>query len=292
MKKTPSERIFLIQEIAKKLKDENRSIIDLTLRQFDLPTTEGWQPNQQDYIINMIENADDEVLAQLHYHLVGEKSLSYPSGTLEFWQPGTYRIFLSHVSKYKTKAEELKEKLNNLHISTFVAHTDIEPTKKWQDEIELALESTDCLLALITEDFHISNWTDQELGIAMGKGKLIIPVACGGNPYGFLQKYQWLKSPSFDIDYIKEEMFTILSMNNLSKRKFSEALVNKFESSHSFISARVNIKLLERVDYLDSDLLKRIQVAHDNNSQINESFGVTHRVQQLIKKMEISYFTN
>lgn len=289
MKKTPSERIFLIQDIAKRFKDEEWQIIDLTLRQFNLPTTESWSSSdKQGYIINMIDKADDESLAQLHFHLSGEKSLSYPSGTLEFWQPGTYRIFLSHVSKHKIEAADLKRNLNEFHISTFVAHTDIEPTKEWQDEIELALESADCLLALVTEDFHKSNWTDQELGIAIGKGKMIVAVSCGGKPYGFLQKYQWLKSPSLDTDLIKEELFTILSMNNLSKKKFSEALVNKFESSHSFVSAMANMSLLEKVDYLDSDLLKRVQMAHDNNSQINGAYGVTYRVQQLINKAGIS----
>ncbi len=84
---------------------------------------------------------------------------------------------------------------------------------------------------------------------------------------------------------MKDDIFKILSKNNLSKRKFSEALVNKFESSHSFASARDNIYLLESVEYLDSDMLNKIQLAHDKNEQINESFGVTRRVQNLIAKM-------
>lgn len=287
MTKTPSERISLIQRISNKLKDFDWPIIDLTLRQFGLPTSNDWPPDAKlSYIIKMIDDANDEILSQLHFHLYGEKSSTYPGGTLEYWQPGTYRIFLSHTSEYKKSALVLKEKIANFHTSVFVAHVDIQPTKEWQDEIELALESSDCLIALVTSDFHSSFWTDQEIGIAIGKGKLIIPIACGGEPYGFTSKYQWLKNDLDNIEQMRDEIFTILTKNNLSKGKFSEALVNKFESSYSFASARENIALLERVEYLDSDMLNRIQFAHDMNSQINESFGVTYRVQQLIKKMK------
>ncbi len=287
MKKTPSERIALIQRIATKLGAEDWTIVDLTLRQFGLPTYDTWEGgDKKEYVMAMIERGADEILAQLDYHLTGEKSEINSQDTLDFWQPGQYRMFLSHISKYRKQASTLKEKLNQYHISVFVAHQDIAPTSEWQADIELAIATTDCLLALVTDDFRDSPWTDQEIGIAIGKGKLIIPVACGSKPYGFISKYQWLKHDIQDIANVGEDIFTILSKHNLSKRKFSEALVNKFESSYSFASARANIELLEKVDYLDPDLLKKIQKAHDQNPQIIQSYGVTSRVQRLIKKIE------
>lgn len=285
MSKTPSERIKLIQDISDKLSYEDWPIIDLTLRQFGLQTTDQWSgSDKKGYVISMIDKSDDESLAQLHFHLTGENNIVKQSDTIAFWQPGTYRIFLSHLSEFKIVASQIKEKLESLHCSVFIAHEDIQPTKEWQSEIELALDSTDCVIALVTKGFHQSDWTDQEIGIAMGKGKLVIPIAAGGKPYGFLSKYQWLKNENLDIQEIYDQTFTILTQHNLSKRKFSEALVNKLESSYSFANAKSNIILLEKVEYLDSDLLKRIQEAHDNNYQINQSFGVTSRVQSLIAK--------
>lgn len=282
---TPSERIAAIQQIAENLSNNEWSIIDLTLRQFGLPTTNSWGGTQYDYLVQMVQDASDEALSQLYQHLTDETPTIEKSSTLSFWQPGTFRVFISHKTNIKQEAVALKESLDNFHISSFVAHEDIEPTKEWQDEIELALETTDCLIALVTEDFHESLWTDQEIGIAIGKGKLIIPINWGGSPYGFLSKYQWFKVKNFEASSLSQKIFQILVKHNLSKRKFSSALVNKFESSHSFVTARANMALLEKVEYLDDELLKRIQAAHDTNSQINMSFGLTGKVQRLAQKM-------
>jgi len=290
LSKTPSERINLIQEISKKLKNEDREIIDLTLRQFGLPTTDEWITPEflGSYVMNMVDKASDEILSQLIHHINGEDLGDETSKSIDFWQPGQYKLFLSHVSAHKIEAAKLKEKLSDFHISTFVAHEDISPTKEWQDEIELALDSMDCLVALVTDDFHESYWTDQELGIGIGKGKLIIAVNCGGSPYGFLSKYQWLKSPDMDINKMSKDIFDILNKHSLSQKKFAEAIVNKFESSYSFQNAKENMSILEKINYLDSDLISRIKTAHDTNSQINGSFGVTYRVNQLINRVQRS----
>lgn len=95
------------------------------------------------------------------------------------WDPGCLRLFLSHVSKYKERVVVLKRDLLTYRVSAFVAHEDIEPSLEWQNEIELALRSTHALAALLTPDFKTSNWTDQEIGIALGKGAVVIPVRLG-----------------------------------------------------------------------------------------------------------------
>jgi hypothetical protein len=46
------------------------------------------------------------------------------------------------------------------------------------------------LAALLTSDFHASNWTDQEIGIALGKGAPVISVRVSADPYGFIGKHQ------------------------------------------------------------------------------------------------------
>jgi TIR domain len=68
--------------------------------------------------------------------------------------------------------------------------TQIEPTREWQKVIELALRSCDVLMAYVTPDFAQSRWTDQEVGWAMGRGVVLIPVKVGADPYGFFGTYQ------------------------------------------------------------------------------------------------------
>ena len=86
----------------------------------------------------------------------GKLSVS-PAIQKRIWGEGKFRLFLSHKSQIKTKVAELKKELEVYGISCFVAHKDIKPTKKWQDEIESALSSMDALVALMTEKFHNSN---------------------------------------------------------------------------------------------------------------------------------------
>jgi hypothetical protein len=64
-----SERIKLISAIADRLADEEWSLIDLTLRQFGLPWTDEWMgDNKCDYVMAMIEDANDRVLVDLASH--------------------------------------------------------------------------------------------------------------------------------------------------------------------------------------------------------------------------------
>ena len=60
------------------------------------------------------------------------------------------------------------------------------------EEIDLALRSMHALSALLTPDFHLSDWTDQEVGFALGRGVLVVPVRLGLDPYGFIGKVQGL----------------------------------------------------------------------------------------------------
>ena len=90
-----------------------------------------------------------------------------------FWQPGFFRIFITHLAIHKASAHRLKEALSPFQVVAFVAHDDIEPTKEWQAEIERALRTMDALVAIITPGFLDSKWCDQEVGTAIGRGKVI-----------------------------------------------------------------------------------------------------------------------
>ena len=87
--------------------------------------------------------------------------LSDATGTTvspSFWEADHFRIFISHVATYKKQARELKIAFKKFCATSFVAHEDIEPTKKWLDEIQSALSSMDSLVAL-------AEWPCLPLGI-------------------------------------------------------------------------------------------------------------------------------
>ena len=106
------------------------------------------------------------------------------------WGINQFRIFISHLSDDKKYASNIKDKLCKIGISCFVAHNDIDPGTYWIDELEKALLTSNVCLCLLSENYHNSNWTDQEIGFSYGLGKQIIPVNLGVLPYGLIQKFQ------------------------------------------------------------------------------------------------------
>ena len=106
------------------------------------------------------------------------------------WGKASLRAFISHTNKHKGLASELKDSLHGLGVSAFVAHDDIEPNKQWQKEILRALFSMDLFIALITEDFGQSQWTDQEVGVAIGRETPTVSISIGTDPHGFISGRQ------------------------------------------------------------------------------------------------------
>ena len=103
----------------------------------------------------------------------------------------TIQAFISYNSTHKNEAEKLKGCLNKYCFASFVAVRDITPSQEWQRTLENALDTADILIALLSDDFSKSDWTDQEIGIGCGRGIPIYPIKLGqNNPHGFLQKYQ------------------------------------------------------------------------------------------------------
>jgi hypothetical protein len=124
--------------------------------------------------------------------IVSRRVLVDGASQQRIWGEAGYRVFLSHKTSVKRETAALKERLQPFGISCFVAHEDIRPTKAWQDEIVNALTTMDAFVALLTDDFHRSLWTDQEVGFALGRNVPIISVKLGKNPYGFIGKFQAL----------------------------------------------------------------------------------------------------
>lgn len=142
--------------------------------------------------MSMVEEASDDQLAEIAEHLGYDADTKRPTVEPSFWHQGYLRLFISHINEHRPYAGTLQEKLSEYGISGFVAHKDIEPAKEWQDKILLALSTADTLVALLHEGFHASKWTDQEIGVAMGRSIPVVSVSLGEVPYGFIGRHQAL----------------------------------------------------------------------------------------------------
>ena len=66
---TPSERVLLISEIAKRLGGEEWLLIDVTLKQFGLPWANEWHGDKDDYVLAIIQDGEDGALLDLARHV-------------------------------------------------------------------------------------------------------------------------------------------------------------------------------------------------------------------------------
>ncbi len=282
---TPSERITCIRGIASALGDEEWGLIDLTLKQFGLPWTNLWQGSDKKvYVVDMIGEADDDNLLALGKHLGVESELAQLAAPA-FWQPQEPRVFISHVSAFKKEAVAFKASMRMFGISGFVAHEDIEPSKEWQDEIEVALSTMDALLALLTPGFNESNWTDQEVGVAIGRRVPVIAVRLGLDPYGLIGKYQAVQGAGRKISDICDDILTIYLQKPGIGTRITDALVRQLAGSGSWAEAKRNMDYIERCQHLRPEMIKVIEKAMEENSQVCEAWGVPERIKALISRM-------
>lgn len=197
--------------------------------------------------------------------VVGNRAI-LPDATRRIWGDSGFRLFLSHKSEVKKEAGELKDRLRLFGISCFVAHEDIHPTKAWQHEIENGLASMDGFVALMTENFHESDWTDQEVGFAFARGVPMIAVRLGKDPYGFIGKFQALSSTWATS---AEGVVKVLIKNDRMFGAYVEAL----RRCPNWDSGNVLAKALPSIEKLNSQQIDELVAAYNETSELRGSFG-------------------
>ncbi len=213
--------------------------------------------------MEVVENQDWRKESGL---LLSRKSAVLPDAERRIWGDGGFRLFLTHKADVKKQTSDLKERLRVFGVSCFVAHEDIYPTREWQNEIENALFSMDGLVALMTATFHESDWTDQEVGCAFGRGVPIIAVKLGKDPYGFIGKFQAL---SCDWENADVEIVKLLVRHD----RMLNAYVNAVKTCDSYNKANTLAKILPSITSLSGQQINNLISAFNENGQLRDSYG-------------------
>ncbi len=210
---------------------------------------------------------DDEDWRQNSGALLSGHAKVAESAQNRIWDIGHYRVFLSHKSEFKKEASVLRDKLRIYGVSAFVAHEDIHPTEAWQDEIENALKSMDALVALVTEDFHDSSWTDQEVGFALGRGVPAIALRLGCDPYGFIGRFQALSC--------KDDTELPLKLMELLTKEDSalDAYIAKMQVCENWENANKLAELLPFIRQCSDQHVDAFRSAFSANQEIWKSWG-------------------
>jgi hypothetical protein len=231
--------------------------------------------------LNKLHHVENEFIDQIFLEMAVEEDSDWrqESGLLltttrqvsqesskRLWADDQFRLFLSHKTAVKRETATLKESLRLFGISAFVAHEDIHPTKEWQEEIENALTTMDGFVALLTSDFHESEWTDQEVGYALARGVPIIGARLGRNPYGFLAKFQAL---STDWSLAPEGIVKLLIKND----RMLSAYIRALGKCPNFNDGNRLGQILPAIETMNAAQADAVVQAFNSNGELRGSFA-------------------
>lgn len=269
------ERVTIVKAAAERLGRMLDTDRDLTLRTFNITAPYDEDETIYGLAVRALSGADERNLLELAAYL--EESDPETAATIEPeqevpgpWEPDSFRLFLSHTHPFAERMGALKTDLAQLGISAFVAHADIAPSEAWEEVIESALRSCDALAAFLSEDFPTSRWTDQEVGWVAGRGRPVVAIDHACTPYGFIAKWQSLKSTRPDL---VDALVGVLAGHERSARRMAEVQVALLERAGSQAEGQARMELLERVGGVgwSEALLVRVEAAVAENPALAEA---------------------
>jgi hypothetical protein len=289
------ERIGLIDRIGRELQSRmSFNEIRLYLRGFGVDTAKETSGVNSKWVFvkDLLADSPPDVVLRVADELeIPHKYTVRPDRAVAesaFWEANHFRLFISHLATFKRTVGALQASLKRFGISAFVAHVDIEPTKEWQDEIEAALYSMDAMAAVFMPGFKESNWTDQEVGIAIGRGALVIPVIRGLNPYGFVAKYQGLQASGKTVAAVANGLFEILVRADRTRARILTCLVATVLTASTEETALDRLSQLSRVADLPRAFAEQLRDGAAQSGLILGAEDLRTRVNHFLKTHALS----
>ncbi len=266
----PGQRVDVIKRVATRLAATNDwGEIDLVLEQFGFPTLDDWQEGMRSYIVTSLKHGEDDNLAGIDQYFMGH---SRPGD--EPWEDDRFRLFLTHVATQKLAAHSLKSYLRFYGVDAFVAHDDIQPGKEWRLVVESALHSCDALAGLLHQGFRESDWCDQEVGIALGRGVAVVPVQFDLLPYGFFGSVQAVtNAASQQPKTLAMNLVKVLLKDKRTSEKLTAAIVDELAHATSFDQAnKLSRMLAQDASLLSREQAEQLRRAEKENDQLQGAF--------------------
>lgn len=204
------------------------------------------------------------------------------------------KVFVSYSSQDKSLAGLFKQCFENYAgFSVFLAHEDISPALDWELNIIKNLKEADVVIPLITDNFRNSEFTNQELGMALALNKIIIPIKLSDiNPYGFIKKIQALRcytGQSDVINAVTKLVFVLIDNDEFSKYKnlVIDSVIEAFCKSNLYQTTSIIIRILTKIKNFNKNQVAGLKNAIKNNNQVYGFFALPDFIKLLLDKHKI-----
>lgn len=125
----------------------------------------------------------------------------------------SYPVFISYSTLDLAVAKSLREWLNSAGASVFLAEYSVQPSQPLSANIANAIRGCDLFILLWSSNAKTSEWVPQEIGIAKGAQKPIMPVIlhAGIELPGFIRDLKYLelyKNPQAATQWLRNFVMT------------------------------------------------------------------------------------
>ena len=307
MNLTTKQRIYIIKKLANAIDEMDQSdgflFLEEYIKDFSkyIVNEHGEEylsmPFNYDSILNCIQRrSDNATIYEMYKDLFPEEAKKEFSEKKPPYRLPTDKLVLFFSHSYKdvelvTSVKNILEKTD--WIECFVAHKDIELSKKWEQEIKKYLSGCHCFVAFISKDFKSSDYCDQEVGFAIQRDIPICSFTLDNTSiYGFIKHFQAkpCKNPeglANQIEkYILDKQGPLYQIAQPKLQKVIEVLKNNFlNSSNTVMAESVCDQLMSfKPGQIESDIINEIQNNWIKNHKIKEVKGIEQKMEQLFKK--------
>jgi hypothetical protein len=109
-----------------------------------------------------------------------------------------YSVFISHSTKDRGLVISLANLLQKFGVQTHVAEWYLTPGEPLAKKVSALIESADCVVVLLTREGARSSWVQQEIGVAVGRKKVVVPVVEKGTDQRNLGALQGIEYIEYD----------------------------------------------------------------------------------------------
>lgn len=204
---------------------------------------------------------------------------------VEFWKPGLVRCFITHRDGHKAGAHRLGAALEEYGFSCFVAHDTVIPMREWRKEIMTGLQTMEIMVVYLTDDFHDSIWTNQEIGFALGSNKPVVCLKLGkAAPKGFVDHIQAVAGSLDQPEAAAPKLYPYLAKALNAADRLNNGLIEAFLASPTYNDAIGRFdRMTLTVKQLSDEQVVRVVEGFNANDQLYGSVYLTNKNERMTR---------
>ena len=195
------------------------------------------------------------------------------------------QVFFSHSTKDKKRVQDVADFFDDTLFEIFVAHRDIIVSSVWRNEILNHLRKCDVLVSFLTNNFRASEWTDQEVGVAIGRGSVpIVGLQFSRKPYGFIEQYQCVNCRTMAPRDIAQSIMKAILLGFPNSERVRSSFFESLVSSNSFDKSIMFSNLLIEIPVLSEQEIRKTVLGACKNDQIYNSPRTVSNISSILEQ--------